>query len=59
MHKNESVNGVLGKVVFTVHKSHWNSKGFYEYQIVRKGETVLHKEGAWIRERDLKMESRG
>lgn len=51
-------NGQRIKGVFTVERSQYNSRGDYvEYQLV---DTLTgQKSGAWIREKDLKMERRG
>lgn len=57
---SQILNGQRVKGVFTVDKAQYNSRGDYvEYQLLDTLTGSLHKNGAWIREKDLKMERRG
>ena len=57
---SQILNGQRVKGVFTVNSSQYNSRGGYvEYQLLDILTDKLHKNGAWIREKDLKMERRG
>ena len=57
---SQIIGGVRVKGVFTVYRAQYNAAGAYvEYQLTDTLTGKLHKNGAWIRERDLKLERRG
>lgn len=56
---SQILNNQRVKGVFTVSLSQYNSRGGYvEYQLLDPLTDKLHKNGAWIREKDLKTEKR-
>jgi hypothetical protein len=58
VHMSLIERGVRTKGVFSVSKGRLHtSKAFYEYQLV-DGEGRPYKNGAWIREKDLRMEAK-
>ncbi|KAF2501298.1 hypothetical protein BU16DRAFT_555791 [Lophium mytilinum] len=58
IHMTAIVNGVRMKKNFTVYKSQVNwSRSYWEYQL-KDSSGALYNNGAWVRERDLKTESR-
>ncbi|KAF2129889.1 hypothetical protein P153DRAFT_385121 [Dothidotthia symphoricarpi CBS 119687] len=60
VHMSQISNGVRTKGVFTVYKAQYNVRGGYvEYQLIDYLTGGMHKNGAWIREKDLKLERRG
>lgn len=59
VHRSEIVNGVRTKGTYTVVKARRHSSGaYYEYQLVDSSNQP-YKNGAWVREKDLRMEKRG
>lgn len=60
VHMSQVLNGVRTKGVFSIYKAQYNARGGYvEYQLADVLTGKLHKSGAWVRERDLKLERRG
>lgn len=58
IHMTAIVNGVRMKKNFTVYKSQVNySRSYWEYQL-KDSSGALYNNGAWVRERDLKTESK-
>jgi hypothetical protein len=52
-------NGVMGKFIYKISKSHYSrSKGYFQYQLLVPETGKLHNGGEWFRERDLGMERR-
>ena len=46
------------KVTLTVYKARYNAqRGFYEYQLVDDAKKP-YKNGAWVREKDLRIEAK-
>ncbi|OAL46256.1 hypothetical protein IQ07DRAFT_647864 [Pyrenochaeta sp. DS3sAY3a] len=59
VHMSQIVNGQRVKGVYTVSVSQYNSRGGYiEYQLLDALTEKLYKNGAWVREKDLKIERR-
>ncbi|KAF2177834.1 hypothetical protein K469DRAFT_601474, partial [Zopfia rhizophila CBS 207.26] len=59
VHMSIIQSGARTKGTFTVLKSRLHSsKAYYEYQLV-DSDGRAYKNGAWIREKDLKMDKRG
>ncbi|KAF1844079.1 uncharacterized protein K460DRAFT_408385 [Cucurbitaria berberidis CBS 394.84] len=60
VHMPQFLNGQRTKGSFIVDKSQYNSRGGYvEYQLLDPLTGGLHKNGAWIREKELKIERHG
>lgn len=60
VHMSQIMNGQRVKGVFKIQALQYNSRGDYvEYQLRDPLTDTLHRNGAWIRERDLKIERRG
>ncbi|KAF2106420.1 hypothetical protein BDV96DRAFT_654803 [Lophiotrema nucula] len=58
VHTSRSEGGMQSKVNLTVYKARYNaSRGFYEYQLVDDAKRP-YKNGAWIREKDLRIETK-
>ncbi|KAF2799522.1 hypothetical protein K505DRAFT_321123 [Melanomma pulvis-pyrius CBS 109.77] len=58
VHMSLVESGVRKKGTFTVGKGRLHaSKAFFEYQLV-DGDGRLYKNGAWIREKDLRLEKK-
>ncbi|KAH7401362.1 hypothetical protein BKA66DRAFT_450291 [Pyrenochaeta sp. MPI-SDFR-AT-0127] len=60
VHMSQILNGQRIKGVFTIDALQYNSRGDYvEYQLRDALTEQLHRNGAWIREKDLKLDRRG
>ncbi|KAF2278299.1 uncharacterized protein EI97DRAFT_250235 [Westerdykella ornata] len=58
VHMSIIENGIRRKGTFKIHKGRYNGTGgFWEYQMLEDG-SRLYNNGAWVREKDLKLEKR-
>jgi hypothetical protein len=56
----ELINGARRKGTYRVYSSQYNRKGgFTEYRLMALDTKVLHNNGSWYRERDLRIDKRG
>ncbi|KAJ4300762.1 hypothetical protein N0V90_002850 [Kalmusia sp. IMI 367209] len=58
VHMSLIENGARTKGSFTISKGRLHPSGYWEYQLADSNGT-LYKNGAWIREKELRIERRG
>ncbi|ORY00887.1 hypothetical protein BCR34DRAFT_102530 [Clohesyomyces aquaticus] len=58
VHMSTNINGFLTRGDFSINNSRYRkSKKYWEYQL-EQSKGVLYENGAWVREKDLKKQSR-